>query len=244
VLPFNGHVYGPRILMGFRLRGEDYMLRRIGSVAGCALLFSGLLAVPAVAKGSTAARPSGELSCGLDGTFAMSQPLPNATSEDGAPRPIKVKITAKLSACAKSGVAGNEAAVTGGSLTATGVLDAGSSCADIADATAPDFTFEPKNLDVTWTSTSAAGRKRPVVGKSKTTIFSTGETIFGGWEYWSDTFGDQDAFAGGSATLDLMVEDAYAVFACTRGLSGATGPVNLGVVKFSAARGSRISVSS
>jgi hypothetical protein len=57
--------------MGFRLRGEDYMLRRIGSVAGCALLFSGLLAVPAVAKGSTAARPSGELSCGLDGTFAM-----------------------------------------------------------------------------------------------------------------------------------------------------------------------------
>lgn len=174
----------------------------------------------------------------------MSQPLPNATSENGAPRPIKVKITAKLSACAKSGVAGNEAAVTGGSLTATGVLDAGSSCADIADATAPDFTFEPNNLDVTWTSTSAAGRKRPVVGKSKTTIFSTGETIFGGWEYWSDTFGDQDAFAGGSATLDLMVEDAYTVFACTRGLAGATGPVNLGVVKFSAARGSRISVSS
>jgi hypothetical protein len=174
----------------------------------------------------------------------MRQPLPNASSEDGAPKPIAVKVTANLRGCEKEGVVGNERTITGGSLTATGVLDAGSSCADIADATAPDFTFEKNSLDVTWTSTSAGGRKHPVVGKSKTSIFSTGETIFGGWEYWSDSFGDQDAFAGGSATIDLMVEDAYAVFACTRGLAGANGPVHLGVVKFSAARGSRLSVSS
>jgi hypothetical protein len=220
------------------------MLRRISSVACCALLFSGLLAVPAVAKGSSAAPPSGELTCGLDGAFTMSAALPNANSEEGAPKPIKVKITAKLSACRKAGVVGNEAAITGGSLTASGVLDAGSSCADIADATAPDFTFETNKLDVTWTGTNADGRKPRVVGKTKSSIFSTGETIFGGWEYWSDTFGDQEAFAGGSATLDLMVEDAFAVFACTRGMEGAKGPANLDVVNFSAARGSRINVSS
>jgi uncharacterized protein YcnI len=217
------------------------MFRRIAFAASCAVLVAALPALPAHA-GTTVPPPAGEMTCGLDGTFTMKQPLPNANSETGATKRIRVKITAKISACNNAGVTGGKMPITTGTLKASGYLDEGASCADISDGSAPDFTFDDTKLDIKWTGTSATGRGHPTVGRSRTAVFSTGDALFGGWEYWSDTFGENDAFANQSATLDLLIENSFTVFACTRSMSDEKGPVTLGAVAFSSAKGSQIIV--
>jgi hypothetical protein len=208
------------------------MLRRVFLFTAVLVLVAGVPApagARANARTGAAVALTGEVTCGLNGMLTMNPPLPN-TALAGSPKPTKVEITANLGPCSRAGV-------TGGTLTVTGSLGAGASCYDLAGGYAPDFTFEPNKLEVKWLGT-AAGKKNATLGKSKTSVFSTGDSIFAGFEYWTDTFGDADAFAGASATVDLLVENTFDVFACTTGRAGK----NLGSVSFSAARGSQISV--
>jgi hypothetical protein len=129
-------------------------------------------------------------------------------------------------------------------LTVSGFLEAGSSCYDIADGSPPDFTGDDNKLQAKWTGVSGKST-HAAVGKSTTDVFSTGDALFGAWEYDSDSFGDNDAFAGESAVLDL-VPDAVSgavIRACSLGLNDSAGkPINLAQVTFNASDGSRISV--
>jgi hypothetical protein len=217
-------------------------VRRILAVGGTVAAVVVLVAAPADAARAIVAPVAGDVACGLSGTMTFNKPLPNA-SLDGVARTIHVKVTAKISDCVNTAVTGGKAPITGGKLTITGILEEGASCADLTGAAPPDFTFDPNKLDVKWSGTSANGG-HPTVGHGKTDVFSTGDTLLGGWEYLTDSFGDKDAFAGESATIDLLLDSSKDVNACSRGLNDpATGsPVNLKSVSFSAQNGSMIEV--
>jgi hypothetical protein len=127
-------------------------------------------------------------------------------------------------------------------MTVSGILEPGASCSDISDGTPPDFTFDNNKMQVTWKGLD--GNSHPTVGKSKTDVFSTGNFLFGGWEYDSDSFGDNDAFAGESAVIDLGLDPASQsmVNDCINGVTTSSGPATLAQVNFGGAS-SKITVS-
>jgi hypothetical protein len=211
--------------------GGDTMLRKMGAMTGAAALVLVLSAQPLSATTSVPL-PSGNVTCAMTGTMKFSKFYPNASSDTGALRNVHIKIAATMSNCNTAGVTGGKAPIIGGTLTITGILEPGSSCSDISDGSAPDFTFDNNKLQVTWKGVD--GRSHPTVGKSKTDIFSTGNFLFGGWEYDGDTFGDNDAFAGESAVIDLGLDASSQnlVNECINGASTSSGPVNLTQVNF------------
>jgi hypothetical protein len=187
--------------------------------------------------------PAGNVSCALTGTMKFSKNYPNAnTDTSNATRNIHIKIAATLTNCATAGVTGGKAPIIGGTMTVTGILEPGSSCSDISDGSAPDFTFDNNKMQVTWKGVD--GKSHPTVGKSKTDVFSTGNFLFGGWEYDSDSFGDNDSFAGESAVIDLGLDPASQAMVneCINGVSTSSGPFNLTQVNFGGAS-SKITVS-
>src|SRR3954469_23374322 len=111
------------------------MLRKSLSCAVGALILTAVAVAPAGAS-SQATAVSGSISCGLDGTMTFKKPLPNANL-DTTVKNTKVKITAKIVNCQNGGVAGGKMPITGGTLTATGILEPDSSCADLIDGTPP-----------------------------------------------------------------------------------------------------------
>jgi hypothetical protein len=188
---------------------------------------------------------TGQITCGLDGVMKFSPPLPDGNS-DGAVRNLHVKITATMTQCDNSQTSGGKLKPSGGTLLITGILETGSSCADIADGTPPDFTFDPNVFQTKWTGTPLKGTSHPAVGKSKTDMFSAWSPLVGMWEYDSDSFGDKDAFAGDSATVQLALSSAslVAVRKCALGQINPTTskPSTLQTVSFSSADGSNIAV--
>jgi hypothetical protein len=147
-----------------------------------------------------------------------------------------------MSACNGGGVTGGAAKIAGGTVTITGMLDPEASCADIADGTPPDFTFETNKFDTKWLG--KVGKSQPVLGHSKSSVVSTGDYLFGAWQYMTDSFGDADMFAGQSATFDLAIDNTIDVLRCGRGDLVGEKPAVLGSVSFTSARGSRIVVES
>ena len=217
------------------------MLRKMGALAGTAALGLVLCAQP-LGAATAAPLPAGNITCALTGKMTFAKSYPNANSDTGALRNIHIKIAATLTNCATAGVTGGKAPIVGGSMTVRGILEPGSSCADISDGSAPDFTFDNNKMQVTWKGLD--GRSHPTVGTSKTDVFSTGNFVFGGWEYDSDSFGDNNAFAGESAVMDLGLDlsSQTVVNECINGASTAAGPVNLTQVNFGGAS-SKITVS-
>ncbi len=220
------------------------MFRKMGVLTGAVVL--GLaLAAQSVGAATAAPMPAGNITCALTGTMKFAKPLPNANSDTGSLKNVHVKIDATLTNCVAPGAGtGGKAPITGGSLTATGILEAGASCADISDGSAPDFTFDTNKLQVTWKGT--VGKGHPTVGKSKTDVFSTGDVIFGGWEYFSDSFGENDAFANEYADIDLGLNSASGlnVRQCMLGQNTAAGaPVTIAQANFDPTNGSKITIS-
>jgi len=219
-------------------------VRRIAFIVGLVCVaIAGVIAyvVPTSAVPKAAAAFEGDVTCGLDGTMTFSRPLPNAES-DPATGITRIRLTATMSGCDGGGAVGGAARIAGGTVTITGILDAEESCADIADGTPPDFTFETNRFDAKWTA--KVGKSRVVLGHSKTNVFSTGDYLFGAWQYMTDSFGDADMFAGQSATFDLANDNTIDVLRCGRGDLVGEKPAVLGSVSFTAARGSRIIVES
>lgn len=218
-------------------------LRKMGAMAGAAVLGLVLGAQP-LGAATPAASPAGNITCALTGKMTFSKAYPNANSDTGALPNIHIKIAATLTNCASSAVTGGKASIIGGTMTVTGILESGSSCADIDDGSAPDFTFDNNKMQITWKG--GDGHAHPTVGKSKTDVFSTGNFVFGGWEYDSDSFGDNDAFAGESAVFDLGLDPASQMLVneCINGFDNSAGaPVNLSQVDFGPST-SKITVSS
>jgi len=213
------------------------MLRKIVVLLGSAAVALAAVSQPAGASAPKIV-PTGSVRCGLTGSMKLSRALPNAQSADGSTRNVHVKISAVMTNCSGG------SPVTGGKLTISGFLEAGSSCNDISDGSPPDFTFDDNKMQAKWTGVSGSSTKASL-GKSTTDIFSTGNELFGAWEYDSDSFGDNDAFTGESAVIDL-VPDAMSgalIRACTLGLNDALGkPIDLSEVTFNAAGRSTISV--
>jgi hypothetical protein len=163
--------------------------------------------------------------------------------EDVVPRNLHVKLTAKISNCNTKAVAGGKLPITGGTLIVNGILEAGASCADIADGTPPDFTFDRNTFNAKWTGIGAKPTQHPTVGKSHTNVASTGDYLLGMWEYVTDVLGDHDAFGGESAVLDLAIDNPLAVATCGRGdLDGNGTPLQLSQVSFSSVHGSQLSI--
>ncbi len=220
------------------------MFRKMGAMAGAAVLGLVLCAQALGAATAKALPAAGNISCALSGKMTFAKPMPNELSDSGALRNIHIKIAATMSNCASSGVTGGKAPIVGGSMAVTGILESGSSCNDISDGSAPDFTFDTNKLQLTWKGFD--GKSHPTVGRSKTDVFSTGNFFFGGWEYDSDSFGDNDAFANESAVIDLGLDakSQMLVNECINGLNDASGvPATLGEVNFGSTS-SRITVSS
>ena len=221
------------------------MFRKLGAMTGAAALMLALSAQPLAAT-TAAPLPAGSLTCALQGTMKFSKFYPNANSADGALKNIHIKIAATMTNCAPPKgappVTGGKAPIIGGTMTVTGILEIGSSCSDISDGSAPDFTFDNNKMQVTWKGVD--GKSHPTVGKSKTDVFSTGNFLFGGWEYDSDSFGDNDSFAGESAVIDLGLDPASQAMVneCINGVSTSSGPFNLTQVNFGGAS-SKITVS-
>jgi hypothetical protein len=212
-------------------------------VAGLAATLALFVNSIAPAGAATTVTPvTGEITCKMDGIFKFSPLLPDGNS-DGARGRTRVKITAKMHDCDDSQVSGGKTAITGGTVSANGFLDEGASCYDLAFGDPPDFTFNLNKLDLKWTGTGANGRGSPTVAHSKTFVSSTGDFLFGAWQYWSDAFRDNDAFAGQWATLTMGIENIAAINDCALGVPGAKGkPTRLSAVTFSAARGSKVVV--
>jgi hypothetical protein len=188
---------------------------------------------------------TGQITCGLDGVMKFSPPLPDGNS-DGAPRNLHVKITAAMTQCDNSRASGGKLRVTGGTLLMIGILESGASCADIADGSAADFTFDPNVFQTKWTGTSATGKSHPAVGKSKTDVFSAFSPLVGVWEYDTDTFGEKDAFANDSAVVQLALSGSslLAIRRCALGQINPSNnkPFTLPTIAFSSADGSNIAV--
>jgi hypothetical protein len=219
-------------------------VRRIVSLVGVVLVAIACAAAPASAV--VVVPPiTGSINCGVDGMMKFSPPLPDGNS-NGAPRNLHVKVTATLSHCDNSGANGGKLRPTGGTLQMSGILEAGASCNDIADGTPADFTWDPNVFQVKWTGTPPTGTSHPTVGKSKTDVFSAWAPLIGVWEYDTDAFGPNDAFANDSATVDLVISGASqaAIRNCAQSKINPTNnkPFTLAGVSFSSADGSSISV--
>jgi hypothetical protein len=200
-----------------------------------------LLVVGNAPAATTIAPPTGIIRCGLTGKLSFKPALPNANL-DTTPRTTRVKLQATLGPCDASQVVGGAAPITGGTLALSGTLDTDASCFDLAFGDPPDPTWFPSKVSVKWTATRADGRQQ-TVGRGRSDILGTGDTLFGGWEYLADPFRDDDAFAAESATIDLGIANLLDVNGCVRGWTNVDGkPVNLTAVQFTATQGSSITV--
>jgi hypothetical protein len=198
---------------------------------------TGLAAAPAGASISVPP-PMGTISCAITGLASMSPLLPSAANADGSLKPIKFGLKGELSACDSSGVTGGKAPITSGKIQMSGKIDEGASCSDLTFGP-PDFTFNPNKLQLKWYGTTADGRKTKVASDKTDILF--GDIIPKGWEYFSDPFDfsthdDIGPFANESAVIDVILDNLGDAGAC------ALGGNDLGLVKFSAAGGSRITV--
>ncbi|HTL84686.1 MAG TPA: hypothetical protein VL856_05855 [Acidimicrobiia bacterium] len=214
------------------------MIRKLSLLVPLVLAATGLAAAPAGA-GTSVPPPMGTVSCAITGQATMSPPLPSAANEDGSLKPIKFKLKGDLSACDSSGVTGGKAPITSGKIQMSGKIDEGASCSDLTFGP-PDFTFNPNKLQLKWYGTTADGRKTKVASDKSDIFF--GDIIPKGWEYTSDTFDfsshdDIGPFADETAVIDVILDNLGDAGAC------ALGGNDLGIVKFSAGGGSRISVS-
>jgi hypothetical protein len=198
----------------------------------------GLSAAPASA-GTTVPPPMGTITCAITGQATMSPPLPSSANDEGSLKPIKFKLKGELTDCDNSGVTGGKAPITSGKIQMSGKIDEGASCSDLTFS-APDFTFNPNKLQLKWYGTTATGRKTKVAS-DKTDIFFA-DLIPKGWEYTSDSFDfsnhdDIGPFSDESAVIDVILDNLGDAGACVLGGS------DLGVAKFSAVGGSKITVS-
>jgi len=213
-------------------------MRRVMFAMGSALLVTVLVAPSAGAAPAPA--PAGTIGCGLTGKVSFSRPMLNAEL-DPKPGRTTVRITAQMTNCNASGVTGGRTRITGGTLTASGFVEE-AGCADLDGGYPPDFTFDTNRFSARWTGAAPSGRGVTTVGQSRT-VMSYADTLFGGWLYETDLFGDKDAFAGEYASLKLYLDEPAMVDACARGETGLDGkPVNLPSASFSAERGARIVV--
>ena len=216
-------------------------MRRIAVLGG---LVAALVLVP-VAPASAAAVPiSGSITCGITGKVSFGTPLRNASLDPNRGR-TAVRIQATMTDCDVSQVQGGRAAITGGTVSVSGLLDAESGCADLDGPWPPDFTFEPNHFAAKWTGVRSGGA-RLTVGQSRALVTwadAMGPSTADGWQYDTEPININDAFGDNYATLRLMLDDPALVDACASGATGANGkPVNLSSVSFSAAKGSQLVV--
>ena len=213
------------------------MFRKVSALCAGAIAVATLAASPAGA-GTASVPVTGSMLCDIAGTITISKPLPNANDPNGGSlKNLHYKLAAKMTNCGAVDLktpppSGGKAPITSGTLSVTGILEAGASCNDISFDTPPDISGDPNKFDAKWTGTN--GSSHPTVGHSRTNDTEIGNnTLFGGWEYSSGPVRDNDAFAGETATLDLYLANTKAVSDCINGFSTPSGQlINLSTVSF------------
>jgi hypothetical protein len=167
----------------------------------------------------------------MTGTAAFSPALPRANAA-GSTTTTAFTLTALLSHCNNSHLRTGAAPITGGSVTLTGTLDPGASCADLLSAP-EDLTTNTNGLLVTLLRRGTAGtvirtRLRSTITDESLTDDSGYDLT--GWTYASDALTSPTLFINDTVTLALRVDNFQALGGCI------VGRTDLPSVSFSAGR--------